>query len=251
MSLSKIIPRWMVFIVIVDAVIGTNTALASFESTISDISFHSPSHANFSDKVDVVDAEILQVGGQSFQPVKNTVQGRDTTLIAKGASYLTFFSLAICSAVLYLEPWAPNDVVLSLNSSHSFVTSSSYNSSLHSLQKTSSIALEISYHKPVRASDFRWATTTYTTKNGHVSSHIQEMITSFNSFYRDVRRGDRYLLEYHPNHNGVSLSLNGDLLGSVGKGSPYEMELAHAIYSIWFGERPFFDRLKKDLLTPI
>ena len=34
------------------------------------------------------------------------------------------------------------------------------------LSTSSSIALEISYHKAIRASDFPWATTTYTSKNG-------------------------------------------------------------------------------------
>jgi hypothetical protein len=147
------------------------------------------------------------------------------------------------------------------------------------IDASSSIALEISYHKPVRASDFRWATTHYTTKNGHDAIHIKELIDEFNSLYRDVKRDDRYLLEYHS--EGVSLSLNGDFLGSVGGGSLYEKELAQAIYryvlgessvdvvcfvhypnaivvsfsnmvtSIWFGKHPFFERLKRDLLTPL
>ena len=77
-----------------------------------------------------------------------------------------------------------------------------------------------------------------------------ELINTFNSLYQNVKRGDRYLLEYQ-NEMGISLNLNGEHLGSVGKGSEYEKELAQAIYSIWFGEKPFFERLKKDLLTPI
>jgi hypothetical protein len=157
-----------------------------------------------------IESSDIDVGPHIFSTV---FQRRNTTLIAKGTSYLTYFSLAICSAVLYLEPHAPNHFVTS-------VQDSSVNQS--------SIALEISYHKPVRASDFRWATTTYTTKNGHVSSHIKDLIDQFNALYKDVKRGDRYLLEYHS--DGVALSLNGDFLGSVGGESPHGRELAQAIY---------------------
>jgi hypothetical protein len=100
----------------------------------------------------------------------------------------------------------------------------------------SSIALEISYHKPVRASDFRWATNHYTKKNGHDSDPtVKGLIDEFNLFYRDVRRDDRYLLEYNPSE-GVTLSLNGDFLGSVGAGSLYERELAQAIYRYVYNE---------------
>eukprot|EP00569_Conticribra_weissflogii_P019399 CAMPEP_0171437944 /NCGR_PEP_ID=MMETSP0881-20121228/17165_1 /TAXON_ID=67004 /ORGANISM="Thalassiosira weissflogii, Strain CCMP1336" /LENGTH=242 /DNA_ID=CAMNT_0011959687 /DNA_START=54 /DNA_END=779 /DNA_ORIENTATION=- len=186
---------------------------------------------------------LIDLGGHYFHHGKNEVQGRDATLIAKGTSYLTYFKLAICSAVLYLEPWASNDAVM-----HSHIISQAQNR----YNKTSSIALEISYHKPVRASDFRWATSHFTQKNGHTSPSIQDLIHNFNELYKDVKRGDRYLVEFDPESNGgVSLSLNGILLGSVGKGSPHEKELANAIYSIWFGDQPFFERLKSDLLTPI
>ncbi|KAL3802112.1 hypothetical protein HJC23_010868 [Cyclotella cryptica] len=58
---------------------------------------------------------------------------------------------------------------------------------------------------------------------------VIDLIEQFNALYRDVKRGDRYLLEYH--FDGVALSLNGDFLGSVGGGSRHEKELAQAIYS--------------------
>lgn len=153
----------------------------------------------------------IPVGPHSFS---TTVQRQNKTLIAKGTSYLTYFRLAICSAVLYLEPHASNHIVTSVHNS--------------TIDELSSIALEISYHKPVRASDFRWATSHYTTKNGHDGLHIKEMIDEFNALYRDVKRDDRYLLEYHS--EGVALSLNGVFLGSVGAGSPHDKELAQAIY---------------------
>ena len=149
----------------------------------------------------------IAVGPHSFS---TTMQRQNKTLIAMGTSYLTYFRLAICSAVLYLEPHATNHIVTSLHNSTD--------------DELSSIVLEISYHKPVRASDFRWATTHYTKKNGHDKVHIKELIDAFNALYRDVKRDDRYLLEYHLDR--VSLSLNGDFLGSIFGGK----DLAHAIY---------------------
>lgn len=153
----------------------------------------------------------IDVGPHSFS---TTVQHQNKTLIAKGTSYLTYFRIAICSAVLYLEPHASNHIVTSVHNS--------------TVDSSSSIALEISYHKPVRASDFRWATTHFTSKNGHEAVHIKELIDEFNLLYRDVKRDDRYMLEYHS--DGVSLSLNGDHLGNVGSKSPHQKELAQAIY---------------------
>ncbi|KAL3802111.1 hypothetical protein HJC23_010867 [Cyclotella cryptica] len=76
----------------------------------------------------IYESSDINVGPHSFSAV---FQRRNTTLIAKGTSYLTYFSLAICSAVLYLEPHAPNHIVTT-------VEDSSLNQS--------SIALEISYH---------------------------------------------------------------------------------------------------------
>lgn len=160
---------------------------------------------------DITPSNKISVGPHSFSA---TVHRQNKTLIAKGTSYLTYFRLAICSAVLYLEPHASNNIVTSM-----------YNLTV---DESSSIALEISYHKPVRASDFRWATSHYTAKNGHDALHIKELIDEFNSLYRDVRRDDRYLLEYHS--EGITLSLNGDFLGVVGAGSSHEKELAQAIY---------------------
>ncbi|KAL7462991.1 hypothetical protein ACHAXS_003363 [Conticribra weissflogii] len=199
-------------------------------------------HQNYVHDGSLLQEDLIDLGGHLFHNKKNEVQGRDTTLVAKGKSYLTYFKLAICSAVLYLEPWASNDAVM-----HSHILQANKRHNV-----TSSIALEISYHKPVRASDFRWATSHFTQKNGHTSPIIQDLIDNFNELYKDVKRGDRYLVEFDAGSNGgVSLRLNGILLGSVGKGSPHDKEFASAIYSIWFGEQPFFQRLKSDLLTPI
>lgn len=181
---------------------------------------------------------LIDVGGQSFHRIRTASDGGGATLVARGKSFLTYLSLEVCSAVLYLEPHASHRVVAHMPPS--------------STSRCPSIGLEISYHKPVRRTDFQWATTHYTAKNGHTAPHLTTLLREFNDLYRDVKCGDRYFLEYNPRRGGgMSLSLNGKKLGTVGRGSPHERELAAAIYSIWFGERPFFERLKRDLLTPM
>ena len=61
--------------------------------------------------------DLIEVGGQHFHPIKHTLQGLVSNLIAKGSSHLTYFAVAICSAVFYLEPQAPNHAVQSVHPS--------------------------------------------------------------------------------------------------------------------------------------
>ena len=138
-------------------------------------------------------------------------------------------------SVLYLRPG------LSPNEDETFVSSP--------------IVLEIVYHKPVRAVDFRWATNHFIAENypfEELPFAIQKEIESFNEFYKGVRVGDRYTLEHVPGR-GVSLYLNGDLLGVVGSSlnAKEGRQLARAIYSIWLGRKPFSASMREDLLTPI
>jgi len=70
---------------------------------------------------------------------------------------------------------------------------------------------------------------------------------------RNVRSGDRYLLEYLPGI-GLRLSLNDEKLGTVGTDmqGAEQGELARIMYSVWFGdEAPFSASMKKELLTPL
>lgn len=206
----------------------------------------------------------------------NGVVETSTQLVAKGKSYLSYFFLGVCSAVLYLPPEADNDVVLFKNVNDR-----------DTLKAPPSIALEICYHKPARAQDFQWATNTFIEKNmpknitddetddGATENHrhapsaaVQRELVKFNALYKNVAMGDRYLLEFIPGY-GLSLLLNGVMLGTVGLinnsnddstdgDTAYDhfsmreqRELARLIYSIWFGEEAFSDSMKKELLTPI
>ena len=71
---------------------------------------------------------------------------------------------------------------------------------------------------------------------------LEEPINRFNTFYRDVRPGDRYALTYLPGL-GIELALNGERLGII-EGE----ELASAIFAIWFGDNPADESLKLELL---
>ena len=191
----------------------------------------------------------IDVSGTPFAAARRTVS--DAHLVAKGKSFLSYMYVGICSSVLYLDPSAPNDAVLFRDGGRHREAEAVEAAPADPPGPQSPIALELCYHQPVRAADFRWATAKFAAQNGLVAGPVQELLEEFNSLYRDVGRGDRYLLEYDPGR-GISLSLNGgEVLGSVGAGTTHERELARSIYSIWFGEAAFSEKMKKDLLKPI
>ena len=71
---------------------------------------------------------------------------------------------------------------------------------------------------------------------------LQPRVEQFNALYEDVAKGDEYTLTYVP-RAGTELALNGRTLGTI-QGSDF----AHALFSIWLGEKPFQDELKRGLL---
>ena len=193
-----------------------------------------------------------------------------TLLVAKGRSYLSYFYVGVCSSVLYLPPevnnHADNALLFSNADQHLIAT-----------------ALEIYYHKPVRASELRWATNKFIEANlvgassssssnkkiANLPTKIKHHLSTFNSLYRNIKVGDRYTLEYHP-EVGIRLYLNHELLGTVGNYPPpgstnhqqhqhhhmmdneERVELARIIFSVWFGSKsPFSESMKRELLTPI
>eukprot|EP00438_Fugacium_kawagutii_P006426 Skav210654 [mRNA] locus=scaffold2527:160361:164999:+ [translate_table: standard] len=87
-------------------------------------------------------------------------------------------------------------------------------------------------------------------RNGHVFHGEAEeaKLKAFNSLYRDVAVGDCYTLSYDPSEGSgrVTLQLNGQELGAVEGG-----HFSEAIFSVWFGPRPFLDQMKQDLLQAI
>jgi len=72
---------------------------------------------------------------------------------------------------------------------------------------------------------------------------LTSRIDRFNSHYRTTRDGDRYTLDYDEDQSLV-LRLNGEKLAEE-QGEAF----AQAYFSIWFGDDPYSDNLKEELLS--
>mmetsp|Transcript_25627 Transcript_25627/g.56073 ORF Transcript_25627/g.56073 Transcript_25627/m.56073 type:complete len:292 (+) Transcript_25627:53-928(+) len=151
-------------------------------------------------------------------------------LKAHGCCHLKYYGWEVCAAVLYL----PEDVERPLSGSD--VTDPS-------LPKM----LELRYCRSFLGEQFRWVTRWAMSRNGHRFDEAEEAkLKSFNSLYRDVAVGDCYTLGYDPARGEggrVTLQLNGCELGGV-EGRHF----SEAIFSVWFGQRPFLDQMKQELL---
>ncbi|MGB3648542.1 MAG: chalcone isomerase family protein, partial [Desulfobulbales bacterium] len=66
----------------------------------------------------------------------------------------------------------------------------------------------------------------------------------FNSFYRDVKAGQRYVFSYVPGQ-GLEMELDGEVLGKVAGA-----EFAAAYMSIWLGPKPVSRGLQEGLFDP-
>jgi hypothetical protein len=105
--------------------------------------------------------------------------------------------------------------------------------------------LEIEYFWEIPAHLFVEATREGIEKNVDRATFeaIAPRIERFNSFYADVRPGDRYQLTYRPGV-GTELALNGEPRGLV-EGADF----AAALFSIWLGDDPFSESMKQQLLV--
>ena len=72
---------------------------------------------------------------------------------------------------------------------------------------------------------------------------LSSRINAFNSHYRTTHDGDRYTLDYDADQSLV-LSLNGEVLARE-----QGRDFADAYLSIWFGDDPYSDDLKAELLS--
>ena len=73
---------------------------------------------------------------------------------------------------------------------------------------------------------------------------LMQELEIFNSFYRDVKAGQRYVFSYLPGH-GLEMELDGEVLGKVASA-----EFAAAYMSIWLGPMPVSKSLQKGLFDP-
>jgi len=104
--------------------------------------------------------------------------------------------------------------------------------------------LEFSYFWEIPGPEFGKAGEKILVRNvdGRTMAALRDRLDRINDAYRDVKPGDRYALTYRPG-KGTELSLNGEPLLTV-EGADF----AAAYFSIWLGEKPIDDGLKKELL---
>ena len=104
--------------------------------------------------------------------------------------------------------------------------------------------LEFHYFWDIPGPEFGKAGERFLARNvdGPTMKALRDRLDRIDQAYRDVKAGDRYALTYLPG-KGTELSLNGSPLLVV-EGADF----AAAYFSIWLGEKPIDDGLKKELL---
>jgi len=105
--------------------------------------------------------------------------------------------------------------------------------------------LEIEYFWAIPADGFAKATFEGISRStdGETFERLRERIDRLNAIYEDVEPGDRYALTYLPGV-GTELARNGRSLGVI-EGADF----SSALFSIWLGERPLDDSLRRQLLS--
>lgn len=107
--------------------------------------------------------------------------------------------------------------------------------------------LELLYLRAFKARDFRGITHEVLRRNLSKPEYemLRPKIERFNALYRPVRLGDRYAISYLPGV-GTTLTLNGRPLGTIAGA-----RFGRAMFSVWFGARPFSPELKRQLSLPL
>lgn len=105
-------------------------------------------------------------------------------------------------------------------------------------------ALELHYFHNIPASGFREATSEGFTRGCSPTELIalQERLDAWNAAYRDITKGERYRIAYHP-EVGTSLITGGTTLVTV-PGHDFSV----AMFGIWLGPKPVEANHRRDLL---
>ncbi len=104
--------------------------------------------------------------------------------------------------------------------------------------------LEITYYRDITAKDCIDIGDKYLKKNlgRDQLAAIRDGVAAINLLYRDLKSGDRYVLEYQPG-KGTTLTHNGTLLGTI----PGEA-FGSWYFAIWLGEKSPGEDLRKAML---
>lgn len=107
------------------------------------------------------------------------------------------------------------------------------------------LQLSFIYHREIAAEDFIEAAQTLLERNLSAPEfqQIEQDLAQFNSGYQSVAEGDRY--DIRRNQNGLSLFKNKRLVSQHASTT-----LGQRYYQIWFGDKPFNEKLKQALLEP-
>jgi len=106
--------------------------------------------------------------------------------------------------------------------------------------------LEYYFFVDMKASDFQDTGFQLMAQNVGLekTKSLKPQLEKFNSFYRDVKAGQRYTFTYRPGQ-GLEMALDGEVLGQV-----QSDEFAAAYFSIWLGPNPVSRSLQKGLFDP-
>ena len=104
--------------------------------------------------------------------------------------------------------------------------------------------LELSYFRDIEAKGFADASDKLLKDNLSAEEYgeLAERLEEFYGFFRDVKPGDRYSINYIPG-NGTELRLNGEVMGRV----PGH-DFAVAYFGIWLGDKPINKSFRDKLL---
>ncbi|MEE4250597.1 MAG: chalcone isomerase family protein [Alcanivoracaceae bacterium] len=105
--------------------------------------------------------------------------------------------------------------------------------------------LEFTYRREVPGSAFSRSATAMIERNVNPATFadLKQRIEAFNSHYKDIGDGDSYQLRYLDDGR-LELLLNNELLATE-----QGHDFANAYLQIWFGPKPYSDRLKEQLLA--
>ena len=116
--------------------------------------------------------------------------------------------------------------------------------SARDFKSSSSKALILAYKRDFSAEEFRTVTSELFRKNNpdDLVQTLSAELKAFNTFYEDIKAGDRYQLTLL-NGSWLELRKNDRVLGTI-----QNPKFGDAIFNVWFGDKPMSSSLKRQLL---
>lgn len=108
----------------------------------------------------------------------------------------------------------------------------------------SPVYVEFAYKRSLEGKDFAETAEKLISRNisEQTFQKIAADLNAFNKAYKSIEDGDRYTIAYSQ-QSGLVLSLNGEVLTRSDN-----QQLAQHYFTIWFGDKPFSNQLKDNLL---